>query len=312
MTRPKLLVTGSAGFIFGRFIEQAIKEEWSFDLASIDKIAAPRSIANVFQHPRHKFYLGDCADPHFVNRVFETEKPDLIVHGAAESFVDHSIDSALPFVHSNIVGTQVMLDAAVKFGVSRFLYVSTDEVYGQLISRANSPWNEESPTQPRNPYAATKLAGECLVYAASQTHQLPIVITRCCNNYGAGQSARNLIPQIVNAAKTNTPVSLHGKANNIREWIYVSDHCSAIRTILESKKPDTYYNIGTGEERTNLEMVQEIGSLIQRPIPIQFIANRKGHDYRYAVNCERLTGLGWLPRMTLRDGLQELTNPKGD
>lgn len=301
----KILVTGSCGFIFSNFMNKVIKEFSNYKFVSVDKVLASYNIRNI---PRdHRFYMGDVADIQFMDNVFCIEKPDIVIHGAAESFVDDAIRSASPFVHSNIVGTQVMVDLAVKYGVERFVYISTDEVYGQL--QAGEPsWTEESYTKPRNPYSATKLAGELIVHAASQTHGLQYNITRCCNNYGPNQPPRNLVPKIITSIINKTPIPIHGTGKQFREWLYVEDNCSAIMTILENAPTNEVYNIGSGIEQRNLDMVQRIGSILNVKEPlsnVNFIKDRAGHDFRYSVNCTKIKKLGWKPQYSFDHGLQQ-------
>lgn len=215
--------------------------------------------------------------------------------GAAESFVDDSIKSAKPFIHSNVVGTQVMVDLALKFNVERFIYISTDEVYGQLLSN-EEPWTESSIVKPRNPYSASKAAGELIVRSASETHGLKYNITRCSNNYGSRQPPRNLIPKVVTCLLSDTAIPIHGNGQQHREWLYVLDHCSAVMKILENGKVNETYNIGSGFDLSNLEVVESIAKIMNKTPKINFITDRKGHDQKYGVNCNKIKEIGWKPR----------------
>jgi dTDP-glucose 4,6-dehydratase len=248
--------------------------------------------------------MGDIADKVFVDNVFMIEKPDIIIHGAAESFVDDSIKSAGPFIHSNVVGTQVMVDMALKHGVEKFIYVSTDEVYGQLAIEDQS-WTEDARVSPRNPYSASKAAGELIVQAAGETHLLPYIITRCCNNYGPSQPPRNLVPKAISSILQGKDVPIHGSGKQVREWIYVDDHCSALETILEKGVVKEIYNIGSGSELSNLEMVELIGKTLDKKPKIAFVKDRPGHDFRYSLDFSRLSKLGWKPQYTLTTGLKK-------
>jgi dTDP-glucose 4,6-dehydratase len=302
----KILVTGSCGFIFSNFMRKVIRETAYYDFVSVDKVIAPYNRYNVEINQDHNFYMGDIADEMFMNNVFSIEKPDIIIHGAAESFVDDSIRSAGPFIHSNVVGTQVMVDLALKHGVERFVYVSTDEVYGQLTSDKDESWTEKSPLSPRNPYSASKAAGELIVKAANQTHGLNYNITRCCNNYGPSQPPRNLIPKAISCILNGTPIPIHGNGKQFREWIYVEDHCSAIMKIVKDAPLNETYNIGSGIESTNLKMVHKISKLIgNEGAVVNFVKDRPGHDFRYSVDCAKIHNLGWFPSFDFDAGMNK-------
>lgn len=300
----KVLVTGSCGFIFSNFMSKVLAErdQHDYNFVSIDKIISPTNFHNI--NKDHTLYVGDIADEHFVDVVFRKERPDIVIHGAAESFVDDSIRKALPFVHSNVLGTQVITDAALNYGVERLLYVSTDEVYGQLQSRNDASWTEEIPMNPRNPYSASKASGEMIVRAAHETHGLNYNITRCSNNYGPRQPLRNLVPKIIHCALTNQKIPIHGHGKQLREWIHAEDHCSAILTILKSAPPNQTYNVGSGFECTNIEMTKHICEILRKGSElISFIKDRPGHDFRYSVDCSKLHALGWDPKINFTDGM---------
>ena len=302
-----ILVTGTAGFIFSNFIRKVFDERLPYKFVSVDKVIASYNLKNIFQHPKHTFYMGDIADEAFMGNVFELEKPNIIIHGAAESFVDDAIRSAKPFVHSNIVGTQVMVDLSLKYDVDRFVYISTDEVYGQL-KPGDPSWLETTATKPRNPYSASKACGEMLVYAANQTHSLKYNITRCCNNYGPRQPPRNLIPKAITSILNGASVPIHGQGKQMREWLYVKDNCSAIMKIIEEGAINETYNIGSGVEFTNLEVVKRIGEILKIEPQVTFIKDRPGHDFRYSVDCSKIKALGWKPAFDFDRGLAECIN----
>lgn len=305
MSKKKILVTGSCGFIFSNFMRKVMSENLPYEFVSVDKVLARYNYHNVLINRDHTFYMGDIADETFMNNVFAIEKPDIIIHGAAESFVDDAIRSAGPFIHSNVVGTQVMVDMSIKYKIEKFIYISTDEVYGQLSAQDTS-WIETDAINPRNPYSASKASGELIVRAASQTHGLKYNITRCCNNYGPCQPPRNLVPKIISCALTNQAVPIHGNGKQFREWIYVEDHCSAIMKIMEHAVDNEIYNIGSGIELTNLKMVQQISKLMgNTSISVNFIKDRPGHDFRYSVNCAKLYELGWKPQYTFDQGMSK-------
>lgn len=304
MKQKTILITGVLGFIFSNFVRKIIDEYPQYRFVGVDKASRAWCLKNMFQHPRYTFYFGDIADTHTMNNIFAIERPDIVINGAAESFVDHSIEDALPFVRSNIMGTQVMIDMTLKYNVERFIQISTDECLGQL-QPSDPPWTENSIPKPRNPYAANKYAAEILVYAAHETHGLDYNITRCCNNFAPYQPIRNLIPVAIHAILNNQPVPIHGDGKNMREWIYATDHCDAIMTILEKAPANEIYNVGSGFECTNLEMVEYIGKEIGLIPMISFIKNRKAHDKRYFLDCTKLKQLGWEPEYSFERGLKE-------
>lgn len=300
----KILITGSAGFIFSNFIRKVISEELPYEFVSIDKLYEPYTLHNIFDHPRHKFYMADLCDEHMIDNIFKIEKPNIVIHAAASSFVDSSISWAVPFVQNNILATQVMIDASLKYEVERFVFVSTDEVYGQLKSKKDKSWTENSIINPRNPYSASKAAGELMVRAAHETHGLPFNITRCCNNYGSRQPPRNLVPRIVSCILSDQKIPIHGNGKQMREWIHADDHGNAILKIIQDATLNETYNVGTGFECTNLEMVKYISDIMQCDKDlISFVRDRKGHDQRYSVDCSKIHKLGWKPKIEFIDGL---------
>jgi len=297
-----VLVTGSCGFIGSNLMRKLMRDGGPYTYVSVDQVLEKYNLPNVIANQDHSFYMGDIADEQFISNVFELTRPDYVLHLAAQSFVDASITSAKPFIHSNVVGVQVLVDAAVKYGVGKFVYISTDEVYGHL-GKSDAAWTEESVPKPRNPYAASKFAGESILYAANQTHGLNFNITRCSNNFGGGQPPRNLVPKIVTCLLNDQEIPIHGDGKNIREWIYVDDHCDAIRTVMELGKINQIYNVGTGFELTNLEMIERIAAKLKKTPKIKWMPDRKGHDYRYSVNCDKIKSLGWKPQFTFEQGL---------
>ena len=301
--KQKILLTGSCGFIFSNFLIKYCDSDYEF--VSVDKIISTYNLNNIYQHKNHKFYLGDIADEHFMNNVFSLEKPDFVIHGAAESFVDDSIASAKPFIHSNVVGTQVMVDLSVKHKVKKFIYVSTDEVYGQLFP-GDTAWTEDSIVAPRNPYSASKAAGELIVRAAAETHKLLFNITRCSNNFGPRQPPRNLIPKIITCLIHDKEIPIHGSGNNYREWLYVLDHCSAIMTVLENGKLNETYNVGSGFELSNLETVYAISKVMNKVPKITFVKDRASHDKRYSVNYSKLNDIGWRSQYTFDNTIKSV------
>ncbi|MDP2685263.1 MAG: dTDP-glucose 4,6-dehydratase [bacterium] len=305
MSKIKVLCTGSCGFIFSNFIRLGIRYSPNYSFVSVDKVASSYSLNNVYAHNRHKFHLADVSDAHIMDKIFELERPDVVIHGAAESNVDDSIASANAFITSNVLGTQVIANACVKHGVDRLIYISTDEVYGQL-GPDDKQWTEESPISPRNPYSASKACGELIVKAASHTHGLKYNITRSCNNYGPRQAPKNLVPKTIKNIFEGKPIPIYGQGSQIREWIHVADNCFAILHILEHAAENETYNISAGFELTNIEMVQDICNILGTGHDlISFIADpRPGHDFRYSVDCKKIRALGWLPEFKFKKGLE--------
>lgn len=302
MNKLKILLTGTCGFIFSNFIRKYIDNS-NYEFVSIDKLIAPWNATNIL--PNHKLYIGDIADEHFMNLVFKLEKPDIVIHGAAESFVDDSIKQARPFVHSNVLGTQTVVDMCVKYNVEKMIAVSTDEVMGHLKPTEKS-WTEDQPINPRNPYSASKAASELIVKAAHETHGLNYIITRCCNNYGPRQPPRNLVPKVITCVLNNQSIPIHGNGKQIREWIYVEDHNSAIMHLVENGKLNEIYNIGSGIEFTNLEMVKQICNVLGRGEDLlSFVKDRPGHDQKYSVNCSKIKKSGWSQEYSFEEGIEK-------
>lgn len=295
----KVLVTGAAGFIGANFIRRSTylkSKEHSF--VSVDKLLYPHSKSNFYisNGKSDNFYMADIADDIIMKNIFELEQPDIVLHFAAESHVDQSIQNASPFIHSNVLGTQTLIDAAVKYKTKLFFYISTDEVYGQLKDECQSSWDETSISNPRNPYSASKLSGELLVKAANETHGLQYIITRSCNNFGPRQSVRNFIPKVIKNILEEKEVPVYGQGKQIREWIFVEDHCDAIWKIIESNKYNEIYNISTGSEISNLELFNHMANILGKGHNLlSFVSDRPGHDFRYSCNSNKLRALGWKP-----------------
>lgn len=292
----KVLVTGSAGFIFSNFIIYALQEtDW--DLISVDKLTYAGSLLNISHNAdvfnkRHKFYLGDICDHHFVNKVFEIERPDIVIHGAAESSVDKSIESSYSFISTNVMGTHSMLEAALKIHMPKlFINFDTDESYGQIM---HGSFTEDSSLNPRNPYSASKAAQGLLGQSYHITHNLPIITTRCCNVFGPRQKIEKLIPRVITNIIKGREIPVFGKGNNIREWIYTKDVFYAVKCIMENGKIGEIYNISSGVEKTNISLVNFIcDNMGNRRDLIKFVKDRKGHDFRYSINSDKLKLLGW-------------------
>lgn len=306
----KVLITGSGGFIFSNFIRKAIFEKQPYNFISVDKVTKSSVLNNIYQNKSHTFYIGDVADSHFMNVLFEYEKPDIVIHGAAESFVDDSLKDPNKFINSNVLGTQVIINSCVKWGVEKLIYISTDEVYGQLTNDKEIEWTEDSPLNPRNPYSASKAAGELLVKAAHASYGLNYNITRSSNNYGPRQTPDKLIPKIIKCILNGDKIPIYGQGLQLRDWTYVNDNCAAILTILNRGIINETYNISANQEFSNIEVVQKICNIMGKGYNlINFIEDpRKGHDFRYAINCDKIKKLGWNPEFKFKDGLELCTS----
>lgn len=309
MSKIKILITGGSGFIFSNFIRKALYNKSDYQFVSIDYCKSPNALNNIYVNKGHQMYIGDITDKHFINVIFELERPDIVIHAAAETFVDFAINDATPFIHSNVLGTQTIVDACIKWKVDRLIYISTDEIFGQLTNENEPSWTEDSLPNPRNPYSASKLAGEFIVKAAYHTHGLKYNITRSCNNYGPRQQLRNFIPKIITNILNDKEVPVFGKGLQLREWMFVEDHCNAIMTIIKDAISNETYNISSGHEFTNVEVFHEICNVLERGHNLlKFVEDRKGHDFRYAVNSNKIRNLGWTPQWKFKKGLAICTN----
>ena len=308
---PTILLTGSTGFIIGNLLRKMIYEKAQYRIVSIDRVSTPAALNNIYQNKNHTFYMGDISDSHFINNVFAYEKPDYVINGAAEASVDASLTDPNSFIKSNCMGIQVLLNAAVKYGVKKFLHVSTDEVYGALNSEEEASWTEESPLNPRNPYAASKACSELLVNAAGTSFGLPYLITRSSNNYGNRQTADKLIPRVIKCALEDKPIPVYGQGLQIRDWTYVQDNCSGLLKALEDGTINETYNIAANCETSNIEIINRICNLVGKGHKnITFIKDPRGnaHDFRYSVNTDKIRRLGWKPEFSFKDGLENTVN----
>ncbi len=318
-----LLITGGAGFIGSNLVHYAF-DHTSDRLVIVDKLTYAGSLLNIERllgDPRVVFVHADISDRDVMRRVFEEHRPDGVLNLAADTHVDRSIDSPRPFIDTNIVGTFVLLEAArahvatigaAARGAFRFLHVSTDEVYGTL--GAEGTFTEETPYAPNSPYAASKAAADHLVRAYWHTYGLPTVITNCSNNYGPYQFPEKLIPLMILNAIDGRALPIYGDGGNVRDWLHVEDHCAGLLLVLDRGTPGDKYNIGGGNERTNLEIVDRIVALVDELRPAAesrarlktFVADRPGHDRRYAIDASKVRReLGWEPRHTFETGLRE-------
>lgn len=299
----KVLITGTCGFIFSNFIRKAIYEKQPYSFVSIDRVGGNANV--LYSHKNHIFHVADIRDQHVIDKIFQFERPDIVIHGAAESFVDYSLSDPNSFVTSNVLGTQVVINACVKHGVEKLIYISTDEVYGQLTSESDEAWTEESPLDPRNPYSASKAAGELLVKAAHHSHGLIYNITRSSNNYGPRQTPEKLIPKAIKCLLHKQKIPLYGRGLQIRDWTHVFDNCAALLTVLNHGKPNEVYNISANQEFPNIEVIQKICNAMGGGHElIDFIKDpRQGHDFRYSVNSSKVRELGWKPAYKFKEGI---------
>ncbi|EDS10983.1 dTDP-glucose 4,6-dehydratase [Anaerotruncus colihominis] len=306
----KLLVTGGAGFIGSNFIFYMQKKHPDYNLLCVDKLTYAGNLATlapVMEDPKFKFIRADIAGREAIYGIFEAERPDIVVNFAAESHVDRSIEDPAIFLKTNVMGTQVLLDACRKYGISRYHQVSTDEVYGDLpLDRPDLFFTEQTPLHTSSPYSASKAAADLLCNAYHRTYGLPITISRCSNNYGPYQFPEKLIPLMIANALANKPLPVYGQGLNVRDWLYVEDHCVAIDRILERGQAGQTYNIGGHNEMRNIDIVKLICRALGKPESlITYVTDRKGHDMRYAIDPTFIhEQLGWLPATKFSDGIQ--------
>jgi dTDP-glucose 4,6-dehydratase len=308
MTRT-LIVTGGAGFIGSNFLQMLAEDRGDWRLVNLDSLTYAGNLENLTQledREGYHFVHGDVANTADVERAFAAagdDQPISVVHFAAESHVDRSILSGLPFVQSNVIGTQVLLDVARARGVERFVHVSTDEVYGSL--GATGFFTEETPLAPNSPYSASKAGSDLLVRAAHRTHGFPALITRCSNNYGPYQFPEKLIPLMIANAREDKPLPIYGDGMQVRDWLYVRDHCEAILAVLERGRVGDVYNIGGHNEYPNLAIVRLILEHLGKDESLlTYVQDRPGHDRRYAIDAGKIEReLGWTPRFTFEQAL---------
>ncbi|MBO9473255.1 dTDP-glucose 4,6-dehydratase [Shimia sp. R10_1] len=319
----KILVTGGAGFIGSAVVRQAIRA--GHDVVNVDTLtyaACLENVASVAENPRYCFEHVDIRDRAALNRVFAAHQPDVVMHLAAESHVDRSIDGPGDFIETNITGTFNMLEAARQYWIEmgkpeafRFHHISTDEVYGSLPADPNVQFTEDTAYDPRSPYSASKAASDHLVRAWAETYGLPVLLTNCSNNYGPYHFPEKLIPVVILNALAGKPLPIYGDGSNVRDWLYVEDHADALLTVVERGVVGRTYNIGGENERSNLQLVQTLCGILDQLRPresgpyadlITFVTDRPGHDARYAIDPTRIREeLGWRPSVTVEEGLRK-------
>jgi dTDP-glucose 4,6-dehydratase len=303
-----LLVTGGCGFIGSNFIRHLLAACPDAQVVNFDALTYagnPANLADVEGHPRYRFVHGDITDREAVRAVMRAG-PDAVFNFAAESHVDRSIHDAGPFVRTNVLGTQVLLDAAREFGVGRFVQISTDEVYGSL--GPEGVFTEKTPLAPNSPYAASKAAADLLVRSYVHTYGVPALVTRCSNNYGPYQFPEKLLPLFITNLLRQEPVPVYGDGGQVRDWIHVHDHCRAIERVWRNGRVGEVYNIGGRCEKSNLELTHLLLDLLGKPRSlVRHVADRPGHDRRYAIDCTKAEReLGWAPQLSFEAGLREV------
>lgn len=302
MKKSKVLITGGAGFIGSEFVRQAVNK--GYNVIIVDKLTYAGDLARLEEiKGKYKFYKTDICNKKGMESVFKKEKPGGVIHFAAESHVDRSIQDASSFIKTNVIGTQILLDASRKWDVSRFIQVSTDEVYGDI---RQGEFSEESPINPSSPYSASKAAADCLVNAYVRTYNFPAIIVRPSNNYGPWQYPEKLIPVAIYKGLNNDKIPVYARGLNQREWLYVSDCAQALFLVLRKGKTGQIYNLGSGIEKRNIDVVSKIIKILGRQKSlIQFVKDRPGHDYRYFLNSAKINNLGWNPKTDFERGIQQ-------
>jgi len=307
----KILVTGGAGFIGGNFVHYMVNKYPEYEIVNLDLLTYAgnlETLKGVENKANYKFYRGDIADREFIMNLFDKERFDIVVNFAAESHVDRSIKDPGIFVRTNVMGTQVLLDASKEYKVKRYHQVSTDEVYGDLpLDRPDLFFTEETPLHTSSPYSSSKASADLFVLAYYRTYGLPVTISRCSNNYGPYHFPEKLIPLMISRALADEKLPVYGKGDNVRDWLHVEDHCSAIDLIIHKGRVGEVYNVGGHNERTNLEVVKTILRELGKPESlIQFVDDRPGHDRRYAIDPTKLeTELGWKPKYNFETGIKQ-------
>ena len=306
-----ILVTGGCGFIGSNFIKHML-DKYDYKITNIDKLTYAGSRKNIEKdgydnHNNYYFVKGDINEIDLLRHIIKERNIDTIINFAAESHVDNSIENSDEFIQTNINGTHTLLKMLHEFPIKKFIQISTDEVYGSL-KEGDKPFTEDTPLAPNSPYAASKTSADLLCRSFYETYKYPIIITRCSNNYGLNQYPEKLIPLMIQKAKNGESLPVYGNGKNIRDWIHVQDHCEAIDVVLHKGRDGEVYNIGGEDERRNIDIVNHILIGLGYSIDlIEFVEDRKGHDWRYAMDISKIKNeLGWKPRINFEEGLGEL------
>ncbi|MBR4313787.1 MAG: dTDP-glucose 4,6-dehydratase [Lachnospiraceae bacterium] len=306
-----IIVTGGAGFIGGNFMHYMVNKYPNDNIICIDSLTYAgnmETLEPIKDKPNYKFYKVDITDRKSIYEIFEKEKPDYCINFAAESHVDRSVENPEIFLKTNILGTQVLMDACRKYGIKRYHQVSTDEVYGDLpLERLDLQFDETYPIKTSSPYSASKASADLLVMAYHRTFKLPCTISRCSNNYGPYHFPEKLIPLMISRALNDEKLPVYGEGKNVRDWLYVEDHCRAIDMIVRDGRDGEVYNVGGHEEKANIDIVKLILKKLNKPESlIEFVKDRPGHDLRYAMNPAKLEKeLGWKPSVTFEEGIDK-------
>ena len=305
----KIFVTGGAGFIGSNFVYYMLKKHSDYKIVCLDKLTYAgnmETLAEALKNPNFKFVKIDIVDREAIYKLFAEEHPDIVVNFAAESHVDRSIETPEIFLETNIIGTAVLMDACKKYGIKRFHQVSTDEVYGDLpLDRPDLFFTEETPIHTSSPYSSSKAGADLLVMAYHRTYDLPVTISRCSNNYGPYHFPEKLIPLMIANILNNKPLPIYGDGKNVRDWLYVEDHCSAIDLIIHNGRVGEVYNVGGHNERTNLQVARKVIDILGAG-EITFVTDRKGHDRRYAIDPTKIHDeLGWFPETPFDIGMEK-------
>ena len=306
-----IIVTGGAGFIGSNFVFHMLQAHTDYRIVCLDKLTYAGNLSTlepVLQQDNFRFVKADICDRQAVDKLFQEEKPDIVVNFAAESHVDRSIENPGIFLETNIMGTAVLMDACRKYGIQRYHQVSTDEVYGDLpLDRPDLFFTEETPLHTSSPYSSSKASADLLVMAYYRTYGLPVTISRCSNNYGPYHFPEKLIPLMIANALADKPLPVYGNGENVRDWLYVEDHCRAIDLIIHAGKVGEVYNVGGHNEKRNIDIVRIICQELGKPESlIVHVEDRKGHDRRYAIDPAKIhRELGWLPETKFEDGIKK-------
>jgi dTDP-glucose 4,6-dehydratase len=301
-----ILVTGGSGFIGSNFIRHILEKYPDCGVINLDKLTYagnPDNLKDIEIDPNYSFVRGDICDPDTVDKLMQEQQIDQVIHFAAETHVDRSITDGSAFVRTNLLGTYTLLDSALRHGIDRFIHISTDEVYGSTIEGS---FKETDVLNPSSPYSSSKAGSDLLARSYYITHNLPVIITRCTNNFGPYQYPEKLIPLFITNLLEAEKVPVYGTGQNVRDWIYVLDHCRAIDFILQHGEVGEIYNIGGGAERTNLEITEKILEILGNDDSmIEHVKDRPGHDFRYSLDCSKLKDIGWAPKYNFEDALEK-------
>ena len=300
--KKKLLITGSGGFIMSNFIRKSLYEGFPYSVVSIDNVEKTSILNNIYSNKNHQFYIGDVTNSHFLNIIFELEKPDIVLHASAETPNSQSLNNSTKFINSNILSTQNIIDLCIKYKIDRLIYTSTDKIYGSLPDGSAS---EEDMPKPENLYAASKLSAEMLIEAAHRNYGLSYNIMRSSNIYGPRQTANKLIPLIIKNILNNQITKIVNQGKQLREWTHVQDNCSAILDILNKGEYNKIYNISSNHEFSTIEIFNEVANLMEKGHNlISFEDDNSYHALRYSSNSNKIRNIGWKPSFKFRDGLK--------